>query len=530
MLVGIIKEKNNTYYINLENQNNNKYISIVHTNKNNINTLTKTECQNLIKELFSSILRYKEKYNEYDVYLDAANNKRYYKNGLEDLSLFFNNNGKNAILYNEKNEDSSSQIKRFVLINKNKILFELIVSTLFISLTTSNIIFYGDGKPIFYDDLNLSSMEELINNSYHLTEREKEFLYNEDLFRCVLQVANNNRNFELRNKLNDIEIVNFERRGTHENANGYYNEFNSNCIYICNEMMVNPIGYYETLAHEFIHLLQDNNKYYYVREACAEILSTEFYNREESAYLEQCKRVKVLMEIIGPQPILECNFSGDTTSFENAIGEYLNNDEKDRFLSLLTTSSDDWSNNEENINNEIDSLLATMYYNKTGNNIEDDIMIRLLYISNAPNRIYFNSNMEEYYEDYLLNTEREYLGELDINEVINSNEVERYIWNKIDLTDSINSIAVNRVETTDFSSITLQPNESVEIEFRDGSNGHLTYDFVNNAWNTVEHYRITRNYEPSINNKFPEQYLQVMINESTNINSMEENESEVKLT
>ena len=40
-----------------------------------------------------------ENYNDYEVYIDRANNKRYFKNGIEDFMMFYDNNGKEAVYH-----------------------------------------------------------------------------------------------------------------------------------------------------------------------------------------------------------------------------------------------------------------------------------------------------------------------------------------------------------------------------------------------------------------------------------------------
>ena len=82
MLIGIIKnETNNTsYYMHLDKQDNYNELSIIETTKDTIRALNELEAISLIKTILSSKLTYKEKYNDYDVYTDESNNKRYFKN------------------------------------------------------------------------------------------------------------------------------------------------------------------------------------------------------------------------------------------------------------------------------------------------------------------------------------------------------------------------------------------------------------------------------------------------------------------
>ena len=99
MLAGIINEEttNNSYYIHLDKKDSYSEFSIVHVNDTIIETLSKNDAISLILKLLSSELTFKEKENDYDIYLDEANNKRYFKNGNENYFLFFKKNGVDAV-------------------------------------------------------------------------------------------------------------------------------------------------------------------------------------------------------------------------------------------------------------------------------------------------------------------------------------------------------------------------------------------------------------------------------------------------
>ena len=96
------------------------------------------------------------------------------------------------------------------------------------------------------------------------------------------------------------------------------------------------------------------------------------------------------MEIIGPQPVLHASFKQDATLFENAIRQYLNEKDAERILYLFKTTTPR-SENINEIEAEIDTLLAKMYQNKNNKNIEDDEFIRSFDDSYyASSRVYFN--------------------------------------------------------------------------------------------------------------------------------------------
>lgn len=101
MLVLIIHKDKNRYYVNLSKKDNKNILSVICANSNETKCLTKEEASSLFNELLYSKLKYKEKENDYDVYLDENNNKRYFKGKIEDYKLLFQNNGVSAIKYKD---------------------------------------------------------------------------------------------------------------------------------------------------------------------------------------------------------------------------------------------------------------------------------------------------------------------------------------------------------------------------------------------------------------------------------------------
>ena len=125
----------------------------------------------------------------------------------------------------------------------------------------------------------------------------------------------------LEEKVTDIEIVPFTEEDDLENlvkiqqglglTLGYYNKLEPNIIH------VKDYADYSTIYHEFAHLLQADSEYNYIQEACGEIIAHEYYGREIDSYIEEVKRIQVLMEIIGSEAIWAINFSGDDSKFDD---------------------------------------------------------------------------------------------------------------------------------------------------------------------------------------------------------------------
>ena len=580
MIAGIIKERDNNYIINMEEKDNIKKISVIHSRRNKARCLKEEEAIDLLKFILSSKLTFKEKNNGYDIYLDEADNKRYFKDGIEDFKMFFYNNGVDAIEYDikeNKDKGKKSKAKKFVIKTLNTIVSVMIVYELFK-------IKPGDIYPLFdhFIDkkMTVESIDEAIDNSTHLSEEEKEYLKNNKLFEDILDVSIDQ--YILDKKVEDIEIISFENK---ETLAGYYKLDELNHIYIREDVNLDSDSRYDIISHEFIHLLQDDNCYTYIHEACAELLSYEYYKDYETSYLDEIKRVKVLMEIIGPQPVFECNFKGDVRSFEDAVKKYLDVEDSTRLLSLFQSTYKDFN---EKTNKEIDNLLSKMYFNKTGKDINDDELIQKIYLGLTGNRIYFNSDLIGYDTDINIGSYIKILEPVTPNDIKDSNKVEKYIWHRkvkyteeeykrikdtpsvinsyvashYVLKENVNKItesgtvkfeynnkiysldearknnlieneyeAIQKIEINNLDEIKPSDDDFVEVLFKDGTECMMNFD--NYVWKNIRHYKVEQIIEPSIKKKFPkENYESSKIDDIEMLEMFgedEKEESEVKL-
>ena len=589
MLAGIIKQNDNNYYIDLKEENNIKTISIIHSKKNKTRCLKEEEAIFLLETILYSNLTYKEKYNDYDVYLDEADNKRFFKDGKEDFKMFFYNNGIDYIKY--KNRGKEEKTKKFK-ISVGKTLFTIILgSTIILSFPKYR---YGIIDPLYNQEITIDDTKKLIYNSNYLSTDEKVFLYNEDFLNDVLEISDDNRNYSLREKLKDIEIYIYDKNNK-PHTSGYYNSIEPNIINICDEELpTDSEKYYDTLSHEFVHLLQNESDYLYIHEASAELMSNEYYYSKLDSYLPEVIRLKVLMEIIGPKPIMQCNFEDNDKALEEAISKYLNEEDTNKLLDLFRSDSDDFLDfaKEDKINDEVDKLLANMYKNKTGNDINTDKLIRLIYRDDPfIKRCYFNQNREEFEKETILETKRVDLGTTTIEKVINSNEVESYyyldtkrmseneyeslstqeqeqyldksikyrpiegvsveiddnapltMYNEDDINYIVHGNKYNQSEAkalgylekeivltsgktvTNFNDIELNKCSTLKITFKDGRVGETTYNKRNDTWGSVIIYKFEDIKVPSIKEKFSDQFEH---EESKNIEILDMYEDYVK--
>ena len=422
MLVSIIKEQMNNYYINLEDKGDRKIISIIKSNNKDTKYIKKDEAINLLKRILSTKLTFLRKEDEYDVYVDEVDNKRYFKNGKENYVLFFINNGINAIEYDNEGEKGTEKKldSKFY-----KVVFG--VSIVNVSLVLGLLAMYNKGQEVSIlfeekdfkdtDMITESEIIDYINKSNNISDDEKKAIISEDLFSDVLYYSNDKRNYELRAKFSDISIKNYDDKN---NTLGYYDPIDISTLHLRD-------GEYDgVLEHEFIHMLQDNNEYYYIREASAELVSHEYYECKIDSYVDEVKNLKLLIELIGPESIMECNFSGDVTNFENNIKKYLDEKDSKRLLKLFKTPSDEINDEKEKtqeLNKEIEELLHKMYYNKTGENIVTNEYLKNYDSINFDKRIYLNQHKENYYKESSYEYNEEYIGNVNFLNSINSDKI-----------------------------------------------------------------------------------------------------------
>ena len=254
---------------------------------------------------------------------------------------------------------------------------------LLLLLKTDN---YELKKEVEFKNITVEDMCNTINDSTNLNEEEKEYLINEDLYADIVNCINREKKENnILNALNEYDIIPMSEEKKNQNPNlcGYYNRYsNPNHIYIRDyEDGVKP-QFKSTISHEHIHSLEYGNKFKYIHESATSIINDEYYCLDDS-YMDEKIRLKVLMEIIGPTPIWNLCFLGDTNEIKNIFNEYLSVEDRDKFLELLSTIDDPQ-------HEEIDNLLSKLYFNIYGKHIENDEVISAIYNNLICSRKYFN--------------------------------------------------------------------------------------------------------------------------------------------
>ena len=108
-----------------------------------------------------------------------------------------------------------------------------------------------------------------------------------------------------------------------------------------------PYDFLKVISHEYAHLLQSSSKYAYIKESAAEIMSSEYYNIDISGYCEECIVLKILMEIIGSEPVWEATIIGDDSKLEKSIKELLTEEDANRLLALFKKVPSEFMDDDE---------------------------------------------------------------------------------------------------------------------------------------------------------------------------------------
>ena len=274
----------------------------------------------------------------------------------------------------------------------------------------------------FIREINLEDLKQLIFSSSFLNEEEKKYLYNEDFLNDILPFINEGilRKLKYQNHLTDMSIDNYTIDDYGSNYLGYYTTGNPNTLYIRNYDDFK--NHKDTLAHEFIHLCQELGCYNLITEACAEIISREYFEDADiDVYTSQVKLVKILMEIIGAEPIWIYNFTGDFQPIEDAVKPYFSSEDYYEFLSCLSFESNDDKNNLVKFE-RLDELLSILYKNMYDDDIKNNEVISVIKDSSAIlTRYYFNPrliNQENSF--YYRRTDVEY-GQIDYETAMERN-------------------------------------------------------------------------------------------------------------
>lgn len=377
MLVAIIKNADRTYEYLYEIQN--ELISF-HVDKNGFSLSDNSYMNKLISKFnYNSSCEYLTNFKQYKVYYDPSTNfKHFINNKTEDYEMFFRFNGMNACYYKDgKKHDIYSKL--FAILGASVILtYAGLIS--FVGLKFDTNVYYAThtshsitGLVGMYENKKLDYKDAIDSiNSSNLPDDVKVIISNESFLKLIFSYYEGSPlEYTSSLKFNDLRIQNFkEDSEENKERNGYYDSFTPNVLYSKEGQSKNSET--STVIHEFIHLLQaEGNSYYYLDEAVAELMTAELLDSSPVTYFGAIDNLKLLINIIGPEPIYELSFGGDDTSLNNILKSNLSSKEIITLKYYLQKNGEEINNNEE-IHSEIKKILYKLYKNIYGKDIEED--------------------------------------------------------------------------------------------------------------------------------------------------------------
>ena len=245
-----------------------------------------------------------------------------------------------------------------------------------------------------------NKLKNQIKHSSKLNDDEKDILLNDELLHDVcLSYYDTYMEIEIPKRFKNLDIKTFSDSDLEneylENSTGYYTLGSPGTLHVRDyeEDKSNPYEFLKVISHEYAHLLQSPSKYVYIKESAAEIMSSEYYNIDISGYNNECIVLKILMEIIGSEPIWEATIIGNDSKLEKSIKELLTEEDANKLLDLFKKTPSEFNDGEEEIaNSEIYKYLRQMYYNKTNGEMFADQLICSIYLGQDKNRLYFDTD------------------------------------------------------------------------------------------------------------------------------------------
>ncbi len=503
MLVMKITTNDEYYYVEKEN---NQY-SVLCINNEKDYYLDKTEWNNLITEMLGGEKKFLERKDGYDIYLDSMNNKRYFKDGVEDLEKLLKVNSTSALLFQDEFlEDDNSSPKKLSLSSKKSNKFTILFLTFIVTVELMNSPFAvvrlnGNENPQrnienienIVEPITLEEMTEKINECKTYEQYQKDILANKDFLRDVFLTADTKTRKELRIRYNNLakKIFTEQEKEDRPKTSGYVSQMEPGVMHLRDDTKE---IFHSSGSHEFIHINQVDLTYSYIIEPSAEMMSEEYFNDPAQSYYESRVNLAILMEIIGPEPIMRLNFNGERKEFENILKLYLSEEDVELLLSEYRKKADRtiYKGKELEVADHklIRKILGKMYTKKyPGKIMEEDPTIQQYLNKNKKfmsNRYFFNQYSEKYYasKKMLLETKKLY------NEKI---------------ADSIESISFSKTETLTKEEVReiidnhkLDDNVEISINFK-GEDGKGKYIKISN--NNIDSKII------NINNKTIKEFL-----------------------
>lgn len=147
------------------------------------------------------------------------------------------------------------------------------------------------------------------------------------------------------------------------------------------------------LVHEFVHIAQVDSEYAYLKEASAEIIAHEYWDRPIISYHDSVKRIYLLMSIVGKDAVWNANFTS-TKQLEEELSKYLTPEQVSQFMEYLKVKPYDQRIDSETgigeVDQAIDNLLKIMYEKKFNKTYEEDHTVQAIYNMDKDGNIVYN--------------------------------------------------------------------------------------------------------------------------------------------
>ncbi len=254
-------------------------------------------------------------------------------------------------------------------------------------------------------DLTLEEIRNLIYSSDKLTEEEKAFIYNEDMFADILPYVNQSEWMKLtyRSKFSHMDIIGYNNIIANIlKSDGIYHNMTPSNLYVSNYSGLadkDPMA--ATLAHEEVHALQRIQDTFsqesdsFFLEPTAEMIAHEYWGAPIKEYKEEIRLIRILMEIIGAEPIKQYIFTGDFRMIEERVRPNLDEEEYAEFLECI---KEDVSGQNNLRNRRMIGIYRTLYENIYGQSmLKDEVITAIKDDNNSLQRYYFNSRLGDEY-------------------------------------------------------------------------------------------------------------------------------------
>lgn len=387
----------------------------------------------------------------YEVILDEDTGLRhFFKEGKEDIIRLFFENGESAITPIPMNRPqktnksySPKSVRRFKIKGTDIIISFLLIVFWLDVLILGHVLYDNFIRDIFFEEagyisykdqtieIDAKAFEKSISFTFEgiewefadsyvetkdikkalfdntkLNQQEKDMLWNEELIDFIVPYYNKDENTKVLAviKHSDLDIVPFD--GSEEDGiDGYVN--GDGALHVKDYDENNPQAKKHTSGHEYIHTLQSGAPSF-IMESSAELFNLEFFektgdSKASHAYDNACKYLRILMEIIGSEPIVDVNFYPASTALYENVSPYLSESQYEEFDRLMHYSPHYHKKEleKEGGYTRLYELLSIMYANKFGQSIEEDPMIMAIVNNSLPyRRVYFSNSLRKAESDY----------------------------------------------------------------------------------------------------------------------------------